>query len=283
MEVQGIVKGCYRVNGKGTVLVEKSDGSTLEVRATEIPDWIEGNEVSARLIIRASRTGELASLNSELIAVAAEDQVREIEDAEKARLAAEKKKRDANLASRKGKERGDTAFPRPSSVPKEWNLPTYEAAPYYAGFIKRENPKLSNNEAFKIANTIIHMSQVYGVDARLVMAIVMAESGFNPNDTSSSGAMGLGQLMPGTAKWMGVNNAYDTYENLYGTVKLIRFHLDDYGKQTNDQFKQLVLTLAAYNAGMGAVKRAGGVPPYRETQNYVRKVINIYKAFCGMK
>lgn len=89
--------------------------------------------------------------------------------------------------------------------------------------------------------------------------------------------------MPGTAKWMGVNNAYDINDNLYGTVKLIRFHLDDYKKQTGDQFEQLVLAIAAYNAGMGAVKRAGGVPPFRETQNYVRRVISLYKGFCGMK
>ncbi len=283
LEVQGTVKGCYRVNGKGTVLVEKSDGQTIEVKAETIPDWIEGNEVLARLLIRATRSGEFASLHCELLGVAPEEQVREVETVAKAVQEADRKKRSALPTSRSKPTRGDTSFPRPTSVPSGWNLPSSDATPYYAAYIRRENPRLSNAEAVKIANGIINISQIYGVDARLVMAIVKAESSFNPNDTSSSGAMGLGNLMPGTAKWMGVNNAYDTTENLYGTIKLIRFHLDDYKKQTGDQFQQLVLAIAAYNAGMGAVKRAGGVPPFRETQNYVRKVLALYKSFCGMK
>ncbi len=288
LEVQGTIKGCYRVNGRGTVLVEKTDGQSLEVRAGAIPEWIEGNEVTARLLIRASRAHENSSLEGELLGVATEDQVQEVENAERARLAATaaaeaKKRKPSTLTSRGGSRGGSTSFPRPTSVPKDWNMGSNEAAPIYAGFIKSENPKLSNAEAFKISNGILNLSKIYGVDARLVMAIVMAESGFDPKDTSRSGAMGLGQLMPGTAKWMGVNNAYDTNENLYGTVKLIRFHLDDYNKQTGDQFRSLVLAIAAYNAGMGAVKRHGGVPPYKETQNYVRKVIALYKGFCGVK
>ncbi len=113
------------------------------------------------------------------------------------------------------------------------------------------------------------------------MAMVMVESGFNPSATSRTGAMGLGQLMPGTAAGMGVSHAYDSIENLYGTVRLIRNHIENYQRTTGDGYTSLVLALAAYNAGAGAVSRHGGVPPYRETQNYVRKVISIYRALCG--
>ncbi|MER3465739.1 MAG: hypothetical protein C4340_00490, partial [Armatimonadota bacterium] len=107
--------------------------------------------------------------------------------------------------------------------------------------------------------------------------------GFNPSATSYKGAMGLGQLMPGTARGLGVRNAYDTYENLYGTVRLVRGHLDKYASvgPNGQKYADLVLALAAYNAGSGAVKRHGGVPPYRETQNYIRKVIDWYKRLCG--
>ncbi|MCB8931914.1 MAG: lytic transglycosylase domain-containing protein [Chthonomonadaceae bacterium] len=115
------------------------------------------------------------------------------------------------------------------------------------------------------------------------MAMLMVESGFDPGATSRTGAMGLGQLMPGTARGMGVGNPYDSIENLYGTVRLIRGHLDKYGKQTGNagSYESLVLALAAYNAGGGAVARHGGVPPYRETQNYIRKVIALYERLSG--
>jgi soluble lytic murein transglycosylase-like protein len=82
---------------------------------------------------------------------------------------------------------------------------------------------------------------------------------------------------------MGVSDAYDTTENLYGTVKLIRTHLNQYRRQTGSEFESIRLSLAAYNAGVGAVSRAGGVPQYRETQNYVKKVIRLYYGLCGLQ
>ena len=80
---------------------------------------------------------------------------------------------------------------------------------------------------------------------------------------------------------LGVSDAYDPTQNLYGCVKLLRTNLESYKQATGDDFQSLVLALAAYNAGSGAVKRHGGVPPYAETQAYVKKVINIYCALCG--
>ena len=113
------------------------------------------------------------------------------------------------------------------------------------------------------------------------MALLVAESGFKPGGTSNKGAMGLGQLMPGTARELGIQNPYDTVENLYGTVKLLSGHIEHYRARTGDDFRSLCLGLAAYNAGPGAVARAGGIPHYRQTQNYVRKIVAIYKQFIG--
>ena len=109
---------------------------------------------------------------------------------------------------------------------------------------------------------------------RLVVAMMIAESGFDIYSTSRTGAMGLGQLMPETARGLGVTNAYDPVQNIAASVRLLRGHLDQYGGQ-------ITLTMAAYNAGPGAVRKYHGVPPYRETQRYVAKVADLYRQLCG--
>jgi soluble lytic murein transglycosylase-like protein len=145
----------------------------------------------------------------------------------------------------------------------------------YKSAIAKFNPSLTEEQLNTITTSLLVFSEKYGVDPRFVVAIFLAESHFRPEATSRSGAMGLGQLMPGTARGMGVNNAYDTVQNIEASIKLIRGHLGKY----ND----LELALSAYNAGPGAVKKYGGVPPYRETRNYVRKVSEYYRQLCGAK
>lgn len=107
---------------------------------------------------------------------------------------------------------------------------------------------------------------VHGLPAWLVKNVVMAESGGNPKATSPVGAQGLMQLMPETARELGVDNPYDAEDNLDGGVRYLKRMLDAFGGD-------LPKAVAAYNAGPGAVARHGGVPPYAETQAYVRRVL----------
>ncbi len=109
-----------------------------------------------------------------------------------------------------------------------------------------------------------------GLEASLVQAVVQAESAYDVRARSSKGAMGLMQLMPATARELGVRDAYDPEENVRGGTTYLRRMLNRFDGN-------LALALAAYNAGPGAVERFDGVPPYRETRNYVRKVYGLYR------
>lgn len=117
-------------------------------------------------------------------------------------------------------------------------------------------------------------SQKNGLDADFVRAVVKQESGFNEHATSRCGAAGLMQLMPGTAKGLGVTNPYDAEQNVKGGTKMLANLLKTYGGNKE-------LALAAYNAGGGAVKKYGGIPPYGETQRYVKNVLSIYDRYKG--
>ena len=107
--------------------------------------------------------------------------------------------------------------------------------------------------------------QRYNIPANLLKAVAKVESDFRPNVTSRSGAMGIMQLMPGTARGLGVTDAFDPEQNIMGGAKYLRQMLDQFDGDLN-------LALAAYNAGPNNVIKYGGIPPFTETQNYVKKV-----------
>ncbi len=111
----------------------------------------------------------------------------------------------------------------------------------------------------------------YGVDKDLVNAVIRQESGFNPAAVSKAGARGLMQLMPATAKSLGVNDSMNPEQNIEGGVKLLSNLLSTYKGN-------IPLALAAYNAGGGAVSKYNGIPPYKETQNYVKTILSAYLA-----
>ncbi|MCI8995946.1 MAG: lytic transglycosylase domain-containing protein [Lachnospiraceae bacterium] len=123
-------------------------------------------------------------------------------------------------------------------------------------------------------NTVGNMDQMfeeaawaYDISVDLLKAVAKAESNFNPSAVSHAGAIGVMQLMPGTASSLGVTNPYDARQNILGGAKYLKGNLEKFGGDVS-------LALAAYNAGPGSVEKYGGIPPYAETQNYVQKVLS---------
>lgn len=106
----------------------------------------------------------------------------------------------------------------------------------------------------------------YGISENLLKAVAKAESNFNPNAVSSAGAQGVMQLMPATAKSLGVEDSFDARQNIMAGAKYLKSNLDKFG--------DVSLALAAYNAGSGNVQKYGGIPPFSETQSYVKKVMS---------
>lgn len=140
------------------------------------------------------------------------------------------------------------------------NTPT---RPEYRFFLK-EARGLSGGRR-SIEELIEHYAQAFRLEKALVKAVIKVESDYNPRAVSRKGALGIMQLIPSTAQEMKVNNPLDPAENIRGGTRYLRKMLDEFNGN-------LDLALAAYNAGPGAVRQYGGIPPYTETRRYVRRV-----------
>lgn len=142
----------------------------------------------------------------------------------------------------------------------------------YAGVLRRINPHLQQWQSRDLAAHVLANARRWKIDANLLIALVSVESRWRPHARSRVGALGLGQLMPGTAATLGVNPR-NADENLYGSAHYLSFLLARYQFYPN----RFVLAFAAYNAGPKAVQHYGGVPPFSETQHYVVRVMRMWR------
>jgi len=272
IEISGRISGtCTNAAGNMLILTSTNGESTI-IRTDVLP---QDNPGAMLICLVRVGDGSTASLNDLLMVgyTYYADYVRwqQSEAQKKARLAAIQRARATETRQTK------TLTSRHTSVE--------DLIAAYRNAVRRFNPKMSVAQAEVVARSILGFSVQYKVDPRLVCAVILAESHFRLDATSRSGAQGLGQLMPSTAAGLGVNNAYDPVQNIYGSARYIRSMLDRVagkGEWNKLTFYDLSLALAAYNAGPGAVKKHGGIPPYKETRNYVARVTSIYRKLCGI-
>jgi soluble lytic murein transglycosylase-like protein len=261
VELRGCVIGVLRSDVETTVLLRLDGGRAVHLRARPEQTLLAAGQY-ARIVARLAQD-QAGVLIFDLLAMTAAQPPPAPGAAGDVRTAQAATRRKGASAAAPAQPRYTLPSRGAPQAKEDRVLDAYERAIAYF------NPRLSKERRRIIAGHIIDFSRSIGVDARLVMAVVAAESNFNASATSRVGAMGLGQLMPATARGMGVSNAYDTRQNLWAAVRIVRGHLE---RNEGD----IALALACYNAGPGAVRKYGGVPPYRETQNYIRKVISIY-------
>lgn len=164
-----------------------------------------------------------------------------------------------------------TNMPRPG---KRWKRVMKtgpgKASAWRGGKVDRRPPRdRSRGRYSRYDQHINQAAALYHIPVPLVRAVIHIESNFDPKVVSRAGAQGMMQLMPSACKWMGVTRPFDPRQNIFGGTRLLRVLANSFAGD-------LVLTLAAYHAGSGAVKKYGGIPPYQTTQKYIRMVLGKY-------
>ncbi|MBI3910036.1 MAG: lytic transglycosylase domain-containing protein [Armatimonadetes bacterium] len=284
VEVRGQVVGSALRDGGGSFILN-GDQHVWMVDATDLPllDLLK-LRTAVRLLCRV---GTVQGTGTGMLMAAAgvlendagaweEMKARQAEEVrEAARLRAEAQRQRQPVRASRGAMQ--TQVPIDVSPSYEQILQAYSKA------VRFFNRRLNQAQADRIARNIINYSVKYGLDARLVMAVIACESNFNLHAISRAGAMGLGQLMPGTAAGLGVTDPFNAEQNLEGATRLLSGHIRTFARKRGGEVteREIRLALACYNAGAGAVNRHKGIPPYRETRNYIRKVTELYRRFCG--
>ena len=299
-ELRGVVDGFARRDSVLGFMVTMEDRQATLVNGTEADSVVITSPSKQRLRVLAkvadSGAGNVASLDALAVANDAELTILERELARKAAPAApsaspnRKASRPAVANGMRGispSRSGATLTSMGVSAlaARVLSSEAQQIYPYYRDHVWSCNKRLNQDEVDAIAVSLLYYCQAWQVDPRLAVAMIMAESDFRPNITSHKGAMGLGQIMPDEARVHRLQNPYDPVENLGAAIRILRGRLDRYrdhnfppGQYTISQIK---LALASYNAGSGAVRKYGGVPPYKETQNYIKRILRTYSELCG--
>ena len=171
---------------------------------------------------------------------------------------------------------GTTWFTDHKALPKDFQFIRTYGRPTATKSCKGVTTEIMSNRAKPHANWIEHYSQLYELDHLLVRSVIEVESCFDAYAVSRVGARGLMQLMPATANELGVNEPFNARQNIRGGTSYLRKMLNRF----NDDIE---LALAAYNAGPGAVEKYKGIPPYRETKSYVKRILSKYKKYSNSK
>jgi len=296
VEIRGAVTGHARRDEGATLIVSSGELTYLvEVAPGQAEEVEVGHTVRILARVRELETSDASSENPEgttavapaagslaMVAITSEYEAAEWEQ-EQARRAALARSRAARSQAARAAAARDRRL-RSRAARRQLASRSYSILEKYTEAVLYFNRRLNPVQATRIARSIIGYSNAYGLDARLVMAVIAVESNFRADAVSRVGAMGLGQLMPGTARDLGVQNPWNPDENIAGATRLLRGHLERMRRVPTGTVteEQLHLALACYNAGLGAVKKYKGVPPYRETKNYVKKVTRLYRQMCGL-
>jgi soluble lytic murein transglycosylase-like protein len=301
LELRGRVNGSIRREQNVSFLLTQEDDRAILLDAPPADTRIvgEASNQMLRVLVRVSQSGGSQTAPFAVLGVAYDAEVTQREREAESRMAAEaaRRARFRRLADRPAARAGTGGYAARqtsqtltggfiSDLARKYLTPEAQAIyPAYRDFIYRCNRRLTAEELDVITVSVLHFSQRHRVDPRLVVAMIIAESDFDPRSTSRKGAMGLGQIMPDEARDHGLTNPYDPIQNVRASVNLLKMKLNLYrepgvpdGMMTWDQ---VIKALAAYNAGAGAVKKYGGVPPYRETQGYIKRILKIYNELLG--